>query len=433
MLVNDARSIAPSNQRVPSSSRFAPLALPLVVVRRLVLPGLAIVGLASLASCSSEAGQASVSLAPLPRSSATSEVIAPTTTVAPATTVPTTLVPNDGKQASERRLSLVNKIADDSLQPKSIVHSGTGLFFAQNMMYRHNVTVLDRTGKIVARINDRVDLRNFGIDPGKRAAVVKGSPVEAAFTSDGRFAYVSNYKMYGDGWNPIADDTCQGKNWDPSFVYRIDATTFAIDQVIPVGAVPKFLAVTPDNSTLIVSNWCSLDVSIIDLASGAERGRVEVGLHPRGIAVSPDSKVAYVAVMGGAKIVAINLTDLATRIIDSAGPTPRHLVLSPNGEILYVTNNLAGTVREIEVASGKLLRSVRSGTEPRSMSISEDGTSLYVVNYEDAALTKIDTAKMKVIQSLETGFHPVGITYDAATRSVWVANYSGSLWVYEDR
>jgi len=107
--------------------------------------------------------------------------------------VPTTLVPNDGKQASERRLSLVNKIADDSLQPKSIVHSGTGLFFAQNMMYRHNVTVLDRTGKIVARINDRVDLRNFGIDPGKRAAVVKGSPVEAAFTSDGRFAYVSNY------------------------------------------------------------------------------------------------------------------------------------------------------------------------------------------------------------------------------------------------
>ena len=249
------------------------------------------------------------------------------------------------------------------------------------MMYRHNVTVLDRTGSIVARINDRVDLRNFGIDSGKRAAVVKGSPVEAAFTSDGRYAYVSNYKMYGDGWNPTADDDCQGRNWDPSYVYRIDATTFAIDQVIPVGSVPKFLAVTPDDSTLIVSNWCSLDVSIIDLATGSEKGRVEVGLHPRGIAVARDSSVAYVAVMGGAKIVGINLADLSTRIIDSAGPTPRHLVLSPNGEILYVTNNLVGTVREIDIASGKLLRSVRSGNEPRSMSISEDGTSLYVVNY----------------------------------------------------
>lgn len=433
MLVNDARSIALSNQRVPTSSRFAALALPAVGIRRLWAPGLALVGLAVLISCSTEAEQASVSLAPLPLSSETSVTPAPTTTSTPTTTIPTTLVPDDGKQASERRLSLANKIADDSLQPKSIVHSGNGLFFAQNMMYRHNVTVLDRSGSIVARVNDRVNLREFGIDPGKRSAVVKGSPVEAAFTSDGRYAYVSNYKMYGDGWNPVADDTCQGRNWDPSFVYRIDATTFAIDQVIPVGAVPKFLAVTPDDSTLIVSNWCSLDVSIIDLATGSEKGRVEVGLHPRGIAVSPDSSVAFVAVMGGAKIMAINLIDLSTRIIDSAGPTPRHLVLSPNGEILYVTNNLAGTVREIEVSSGKLLRSVRSGTEPRSMSISEDGTSLYVVNYEDAALTKIDTAKMKVIQTLETGFHPVGITYDAATRSVWVANYSGSLWVYEDR
>ena len=359
--------------------------------------------------------------------------VAPTTSVAPETTVPSTLLPEDGKQATQRTLRLVNKIADDSLQPKSIVHSGTGLFFAQNMMYRHNVTVLDRAGSIVARVNDRVNLRNFGIDPGKRGAVVKGSPVEAAFTSDGRYAYVSNYKMYGDGWNPIADDTCQGRNWDPSFVYRIDTTTFTIDQVIPVGAVPKFLAVTPDNSTLIVSNWCSLDVSIIDLTTLTENGPVEVGLHPRGIAISRDSSVAYVAVMGGAKIVAITLADLSTRIIESAGTTPRHLVLSPDDKVLYVTNNLSGTVRAIDVVSGKLLRSVRSGTEPRSMSISEDGTSLYVVNYEDAALTKIDTSSMEVIQSIQTGIRPVGITYDPATRSVWVANYSGSLWVYEDR
>jgi YVTN family beta-propeller protein len=388
----------------------------------------ALAPLVMLAACTAQATPAPVSLSPLPTAVVT------TTTVPPETTTTTsTLVPPDDRRAIERRLELVQKVANDDLQPKSIVHSGNGLFFAQNMMYRHNVSVFDRLGNLVAQIDDKVDLRRFGIDPSPRGAVVKGSPVEAAFTADGRYAYVSNYKMYGNGWNPVADDTCQGRNWDPSFVYRIDTTTFVIDQVIQVGAVPKFLTVSPDNKWLVVSNWCSLNVSIVDLATGLDVKRVDVGLHPRGIAITRDSSTAYVAVMGGAKIVAISLADYTTRTIDSAGPTPRHLVLSPDDSVLYVTNNLAGTVRSIEANTGRLIASTRSGTQPRSMSISEDGSSLYVVNYEDAALTKIDTDKMKVVQSIETGYHPVGITYDAAARRVWVANYAGSLYVYEDR
>lgn len=389
-----------------------------------------------LAACSAQAAPAPVSLSPLPTGApAVTTVEEPVATTAPTatTTTTSTLVPPDGRSAIERTLALIQKVSNDDLQPKSIVHSGHGLFFAQNMMYRHNVSVFDRSGALVAQIDDAVDLRLFGIDPSPRGTKVKGSPVEAAFTADGRYAYVSNYKMYGKGWNPVADDTCQGRNWDPSFVYRIDTTTFAIDQVIQVGAVPKFLAVSPDDKWLVVSNWCSLDVSIVDTATGLDVKRVDVGLHPRGIAITGDSSTAFVAVMGGAKIVAISLVDFATRVIDSAGPTPRHLVLSPDDTVLYVTNNLAGTVRSIDVASGRLLKSTRSGTQPRSMSISEDGSSLYVVNYEDAALTKIDTSSMKVVQSIATGYHPVGITYDAAARRVWVANYAGSLWIYEDR
>jgi YVTN family beta-propeller protein len=390
-------------------------------------------GCVALAGCASNEEQASPPAASAAPSLAANVAKEANETPPSTTKASRKLVAEDGKDASQRRLTLVNKITGRSLHPKSIVHSGNGLFFAQNMMYGHNVTVLDRRGSVVARIEDRVNLRAFGVDPGQRSSEVRGSPVEAAFTSDGRFAYVSNYMMYGEGWEETADDKCRGKDWDPSFVYRIDTATFAIDQVIPVGAVPKFLAVTPDDTTLIVSNWCSLEASIVDVKTKAEKGRIEVGLHPRGIAVSSDSSVAYVSVMGAAKIVAIHLRDLTTSTIASAGPTPRHLVLAPDGKSLYVSNNLTGTVRAIDLATGKLRRSVHSGTQPRSMSISEDGTSLYVVNYEDNTLTKIATATMEVIQTLETGEHPVGITYDAPTQSVWVANYSGSLWVFEDR
>ena len=344
-----------------------------------------------------------------------------------------TLVPPDGKKSDERILSLADTIANDNLQPKSIVHSGTGLFFAQNMMYRHNISVFDRQSNLIATIDDKIDLASFGINIPNRSSVVRGSPVEAAFSPDGKYAYVSNYAIYGEGWDPSAVDTCQGKDRDQSFVYRVDTSTFAIDQVVQVGAVPKYLAVTPDNKYVVVSNFCSLDVSIIDVVTNKEVKRIDVGLHPRGIAVTNDSSTAYVTVMGGGIIAAINLNNYSIRTINSAGYTPRHLVLSPDNSVLYITNNKAGQIRAIDPLTDTLIKSIATGTEPRTMVMSDDGLSLYVVNYQSDTMVKVRTSDMQVIQTVKTGHHPVGITYDAQMRRVWVANYTGSLWVFEDK
>lgn len=357
-------------------------------------------------------------------------------TTAPTTSTPntsTSLVPSDGKKSDERSLTLFATIANDNLQPKSIVHSGTGLFFAQNMMYRHNISVFDRQSNVIATIDDKVDLKDFGIEVVGRSSVVRGSPVEAAFSPDAKYAYVSNYAMYGTGWDPSAIDTCQGNDRDQSFVYRIDTATFKIDQVIQVGAVPKYLAVSPDNKYVVVSNFCSLDVSIIDVTSGKEIKRINVGLHPRGIAITNDSSTAYVTVMGGGIIAAINLYDFTTRTLKSAGYTPRHLVLSADNSVLYITNNKSGQVRAINPQTDTLISSVATGVEPRSMTISDDGLSLYVVNYMSDTMVKIRTSDMHVIQTLKTGHHPVGITYDAQMRRVWVANYTGSLSIFDDK
>ena len=375
---------------------------------------------AGLAACSNGEG----SQAPIPTT---------TPTTAMPTTTATTLVPPDGKRSDERSLTLFDTIANDNLQPKSIVHSGTGLFFAQNMMYRHNISVFDRKSNLIATIDDKVDLKDFSVEVADKSSVVRGSPVEAAFSPDGKYAYISNYAMYGEGWDPSAVDTCQGKDRDPSFIYRVDTSTFAIDQVIQVGAVPKYLAVSPDNKYIVVSNFCSLDVSIIDAMSNKEIKRIDVGLHPRGIAITNDSLTAYATVMGGGIIAAINLSNYSIRTINSAGYTPRHLVLSPDNSVLYITNNKAGQIRAINPLSDTLIKSVATGTEPRTMVMSDDGLSLYVVNYKSDTMVKVRTSDMQVIQTLKTGHHPVGITYDAQMRRVWVANYTGSLWVFEDK
>jgi YVTN family beta-propeller protein len=95
--------------------------------------------------------------------------------------------------------------------------------------------------------------------------------------------------MYGPGFSRPGGDGCGLAGWDESFVYRIDTQTLEIDQIIPVGAVPKYLTVTPDDRYLLVANWCSFDVSVIEVETGEELARVEAGRHPRGIAVDPDS------------------------------------------------------------------------------------------------------------------------------------------------
>jgi YVTN family beta-propeller protein len=355
--------------------------------------------------------------------------LATTTTSTPTTLVP--LVPDDGKTSSERRLVDAFTVEDADLQPKSIVASGDGLFFAQNMMYRHNVAIYDRSGNKVATIPDEVDLAAFGFD----GSVVQGSPVEAAFTPDGRFVYVSNYKIFGSGFSTIADDECDRGDWEDSFVYKIDVATFEIVAVIPTGAVPKFMAVSPDGSTVVVSNWCGFDVSFIDTATDTEVARVDVGRHPRGVAIDKDSEVVYVTVMGEHRIDMLGLqSHQVLRSYDTSvsGTTPRHILLSDDDRYLYVSNHKMNLVRKIDLSSGAVVGTAATGTETRTMAISDDGESLYVVNYQDGTVSKVRTSDMEILQTVQSGVHPVGVTYDADTRQVWVANYAGSLRVFQD-
>ncbi|MDE0189487.1 MAG: YncE family protein [bacterium] len=329
--------------------------------------------------------------------------------------------------------------------PKSVVASGTGLYFAQNMMYRHTISVLDHQKNLVATIDDSVDLRAFGYDvPGD---VYRGAPVEAAFTSDGSFAFVSNYRMYGPGFNPHAgSDSCQKDQGQDSFVYRIDTTTLDIDRVYPVGRVPKHLAVTSDDRLLLVSNWCGFDTTVIDLATDERVASVDVGRYPRGIAVTSDSDTAYIALMGSTDIAVINLSALLSMedtpsaldtsvrtYIRGVGVSPRHLVLSPDDETLYVTLSGEDAVVAVDLDSGQVIQRVHTGHAPRSMDISTDGTALYVVNYESDTMSKIRTLDFTIRQEFETTPKPIGITYDPFNDEVWVSTYTGTIHVYAER
>ena len=99
------------------------------------------------------------------------------------------------------------RMASQSMSPKSIVAGPGGLLVAQNMMYHHSISVFPRRRGTAQDDPGPGDAQRFGITghPG----VSKGAPVEAAFTPDGKSAWVSNYSMYGSGFGPEGLDSCR--------------------------------------------------------------------------------------------------------------------------------------------------------------------------------------------------------------------------------
>jgi YVTN family beta-propeller protein len=323
------------------------------------------------------------------------------------------------------------KTISGGISPKSVVYSGNDLFFAQNMMYSHTITVYDRAYRLVKTISDAINLSDYGFSQYKGSQ--QGAPVEAAFSQGGKVAWVSNYEMFGAGFNSSADDTCSpSSNNDPSFLYRIGTGTLKIERVVQVGAVPKFVATSPNDRYVLVSNWCSWDVSVIDTQKNKEVRRIQLGPYPRGIAIDRNSFKAYVAVMGSYDIAVINLKDFSVNWLKDVGHSPRHLNLDPEGKYLYATLNGEGQVAKVNLSTGSVVSKASTGSAPRSMTISADGQFLYVVNYDSDTVSKVRTRDMQVVQTVNVSPAPIGITYDAKTHQVWVACYSGSILVFQD-
>lgn len=339
----------------------------------------------------------------------------------------------EGHRSDRTVLTRVDRITG-AITPKSVVSSQHGIVIANNMMYSHTVTAYDaRTRKLLATIPDSVDLSAFGVKghPG----ISQGAPVEGAFTKDGRYAYVSNYSMYGNGFGPHGLDVCSPKDgYDASYLYRIDTTTMSVDQVIKVGAVPKYVAITPDQSKVLVTNWCDYTLSIVDRATAQQVATVKIGPMPRGIAVAPDGRTAYVTAMWTNHVYRVDLVHPPKQapIFVSPGDRMRHLDISPDGRWLYGVSTGDNAVSKIDTRTGKIVDTATTGAEPRSMAISPDGRALYVVNYNEATMTKIRTSDMTPLGTVKTDIHPIGVTYVPATHSVWVACYGGSILVFDD-
>ncbi|HET6731679.1 Ig-like domain-containing protein, partial [Mycobacterium sp.] len=124
---------------------------------------------------------------------------------------------------------------------------------------------------------------------------------------------------------------------------------------------------------------------------------IAVGNFPTGVAVSPDGSTVYVTNFGdlssGGNTVSV--IDAATNTVVATitvGGNPANVAVSPNGATAYVTNLDDGTVSVIDTATNSVTATITVGDLPDGVAVSPDGAHVYVTNADDDTVSIIDAA-----------------------------------------
>ncbi|MDI6873894.1 MAG: beta-propeller fold lactonase family protein [Actinomycetota bacterium] len=257
-------------------------------------------------------------------------------------------------------------------------------------------------------VNDLYAHKNFIFDARTYArlltVVLPDEPVEADFSPDGRWAWVSLYNS--------------------ASVVLVDTESGALAGEVDTGSIPKEVAVSPDGAWVYVANWNSNTVTVIDARSRTRVKDIPLYATPRGMCFSPQGDKAYVCIMGGDTLAEVDVAGghVVTRQIP-CGQNPRHVVPSPDGKSLYVSNNVPGTVTVVDREAGTITATIKVGRAARTLDITPDGKYLFVCNYEDGTVGCVDLAARRQIFTYPTS-KPIGLCVDSRGECLFVSNYA---------
>jgi DNA-binding beta-propeller fold protein YncE len=275
---------------------------------------------------------------------------------------------------------------------------------------------------------------------------VQEKPVEACLTHDDKILWVSLHNAGGivPIWiDPIAfnrevtGDT-SAKKITVIYPGRNLKDSFSVP-LIKTGRTPKIISKTSDSKYLLVSNWHSYTVSVMELNKdqypfGKVISTIPVTAIPRGIVVDDKNKKSYVAIMGGASLAVINNDTWKKDSDINVATNPRHIVMDTNGH-LFISYNSLGKIACLDAATGNTLFTATTHGKPRTIILSKNQQFLFATCYgsDTVDVFKINQDSFTRIKSLPCKGHPVGVDIfeNDGTLEAWVCSYShGTISVF---
>jgi hypothetical protein len=247
------------------------------------------------------------------------------------------------------------------------------------------------------------------------------------------------------GRNVTSPDGCQPGQTYPLFqvnhydnsVTRFDGCPMQITATIPVVADgPLQAALTPDNSTLIVTSY-NQGITFIDTATNkvTQTLMTDGSIFPAGIAMRKDGTVAYIAsLIDQSPIVAI--LDVANRKIVGKIPLPlaypQSVYFSPDGLTALVTFPLTNLVSVIDVLTSTVSTGIPIAT-PHDIAFNPTGTRAYITSGTfPSGVEVVDTATYRIIDSYPVDGNPGYVLISPDGRFLTVMDYdSPKIWIIE--
>lgn len=323
---------------------------------------------------------------------------------------------------------------------KSVLFNSTGSKLYAMNLEGMSVYEFETATKTISRIFSFKPTKAQGWDyvTHKPMPSFEEKPVEACFSHNDEILWVSLHNAHG-----IVPFKLNALNKKPleslaqKKVYIKNAGSTKKDSVyipfIKTGKTPKVIARTGDSKFVLVSNWHSNNVSVLQandsvVPYGKVIATIPVAAIPRGIVVDDANNKSYIAIMGGKTI---SVVDNATWKIERnlrVSSTPRHILMD-NKSRLFVSYNSIGKIACIDSKTGATLFSASTNSQPRTIMFSKNQQYLFVTCYSGNTLDvfKINDNSFTKLYSLECKGKPVGVDIyeDDARLEAWVCNYVG--------
>jgi YVTN family beta-propeller protein len=264
--------------------------------------------------------------------------------------------------------------------PHGAAVSGDGRRFFTTVESDHTLRVIDTA-------SDRVI----------RTVKLSGLPNQCAVTPDGRFVGV-----------PIRQGSC---------VDLVDVDQGKVVQSLPVQA-PHNCYDARRNDHLWVTSMGDRKVLWVDRKTLSYIGEIPMGGVPRPLAVTHDERTLYcalsdlhgfvVADVPSRKVVrTVRLPALPEGVRLPVPHTPTHgLELTPDEKELWVTSCGTDTVYVFDTADYKIVGKVEVGHGPNWLTFSPDGRYCCVSNVLGDDVSVIDTAKRREVARVKVGKEP---------------------------
>jgi len=200
--------------------------------------------------------------------------------------------------------------------------------------------------------------------------------------------------------------------------------------LLTIGLAATFLlAPTVHGSTLVVANKTDNTVDLLDLSTGQSVATLPTGYRPHEVAVSPDGTLAVVSNYGdrdqpGSSLTVIDLEQAkVVSTVDLGKHTRPHGLAWISSTQLAVTTEGSKHLLVVSPRSGRIDKEIKTGQKVSHMvAVTPDGKRAFVANIGSGSVTAIDLATGTKLRDIATGEGAEGIAVTPDGREVWVGN-----------